>query len=238
MRPAPVFVFLVGLLISLGASGPALAAVTAKADAPPERLGHCAIALSRWNAITKAQGGTPQPEYVQRLEAIMALSRTQTGAWSKAFTASLHAQIARYDAMNGEAEVAAMQKDLFACETFINADTRPPEPTYAGPFMAGPGYKVTLATPPSSAGYCYLAFDSLISLQAGRGGSNAQVIGARNGFKAITDGMGEGYRKVAVDSFNDRGSFYRTFRGGHSGAQFAALLLADADECARWLVSR
>ena len=218
--------------------GPSAAAVSIKDGSPPDRLGGCAIAINRWNATLEAQGGAKQPEYAQRLETIMALSRTQTGEWSKAFTASLHAQIARYDGMTPEAELRAMQKDMFECETFFDADTRPAEPTYAGPFLAGPGWKISLATPPSYAGYCYLAFASLMNFQSAKGISDPQVIGARNGFNEIIGGMGEGYRNVAIESANNRNTFYTNTRNASGDPEFLKILEKDVADCAQWIVQR
>lgn len=238
MRHLPLPLAVLASVLCVFTSRPAAAAVSVIAGAPPDRLGGCAIAISSWNAITEAQGGTPQPEYVERLEAIMALSRTQTGEWSKTFTASLHAQIARYDAMSGEAEMKAMQQDMLGCESFFDADTRPADPTFAGPFLAGPGWKITLATPPSYAGYCYLAFASLMNFQAAEGINDPQVIGARNGFNEIIGGMGEGYRKVAIDSANNRDAFYTNTRRASGDTEFLKLLDADVKDCTKWIVER
>lgn len=240
MRPFPAGLAALALVICAVAAGPAAAAVSVKAGSPPDRLGVCAIALSRWNAITEGQGGKPQPEYVQRLDAIRALShsRPDADAWNMTLTDAMLAKIAVYDAMTPAAELRAMQEDLFNCEAFFDADTRPAEPTYAGPFLAGPGWKITLATPPSYAGYCYLAFASLMNFQSAEGINDPQVIGARNGFNEIIGGMGDGYRNVAIESANNRDTFYTNTRKASGDAEFLRILQDDVKDCAKWIVQR
>lgn len=114
----------VGLLACMAISGPAVAAVSVKAEAPPERLGQCAIALNRFKAINKSHGEAVPPEIIERLEAIMAFSKTRTGDWSQTFSAALRAQIAKYDAMSSGDMVEAVSNDVYACEAFLNADTQ------------------------------------------------------------------------------------------------------------------
>ncbi len=240
MRPVPALAAIVALMTCLAVARPTAAAVSVKAEAPPAQLGGCAIALSRWNGLVQARGDKPQVEYLQRLDAIRALSHTRPDAdpWNRTLTDAMLARIAVYDAMSGADQVKAIQRDLFGCEGWFNADTRPPDLTYAGPFLAGPGWKITLATPPSYAGYCYLAFASLMNFQAAKGINDPQVMGARNGFNEIIGGMGDGYRNVAVESANSRNTFYTNTRSASGDAEFLRILEGDVKDCAKWIVER
>lgn len=113
-----------GLLACLTFGGPAAAEVSVKSDAPPDRLGQCAVALNRYKAINKSHGDAVPPEITERLAAIMAFSKTHTGDWSQTFSAALRAQIARYDAMTSGEMVDGVSKDVYACEVFLDADTQ------------------------------------------------------------------------------------------------------------------
>lgn len=232
----------------LSSGSPANAAISVKPDATPERLGQCAIALNQWKSISEAQGRTPEPAIVQRLETIMASPYGQDKSPDSRVAKAMRAKIVVYDGVEAQGSqklIDTLQADILGCDALFDTDaplawpTEAAEPPPKGPFLVGQHYQVKLDISPSYAGYCFLAYDALRIIGDEAGTSlDQKSLDELAGFKAIIEGNTRLYRQAALSSFENRSSYYQTFRRSHDLAAYMALLRADALDCDKYIVPR